>query len=72
MTDAHITADRSLEILVALADYHGIYRAPLRDLLHKLIRTTEQATIRAFYKEFPSCVCPTDAILLCIIEELRK
>lgn len=70
--DVPIGQSRALEILTALADYHGILREGMQPQLETLTRSTEQGVINAFYKEFPKCQCPTNGILLCIIEELHR
>lgn len=70
MVDAVVTPKRSQEILMALADYHGVASAMAASIL--LVRQTEKHTIDAFYKHFTQCLCPSNAILLCIIEDLHN
>lgn len=67
-TDAKVTPERSRELLTALADYHGL-RIFIAD---SLIRGTEKQTIAAFYQAHPECACPSPAILMCIIEDLKR
>lgn len=68
LSHAAVTPSRSLEILHALSSYHGLRAG---DSLTDLIRATEEGTISSFYKHHPSCACPSQTILLCIIEELK-
>ena len=63
-----VTSSRSLEILHALASYHGLRAG---DDLTNLVRATEEGPLSSFYKHHPSCACPSQTILLCIIEELK-
>lgn len=73
-SDFDVTVDpqRSHEILVLLATYHGLAAVVRSGVLKDLVQATEQRTINAFYKHFTHCKCPSNVILLCIIEETRS
>lgn len=72
MVDVAVTPHRARDMLVALADYHGLSVFAKEAALGDLVRQTEQYTIAAFYKHFTDCTRPSNAILLCIIEGLRE